>query len=207
MAFIADRTGQGDINIRDTATTAIEIKHKSETPEMFPQYDEAGSKILYTRKHNNAEDVFEISLTSGAENPVAGGGHDQTRPVYAANGRVLFFDNSRDSQSWDLATVAGAGGTKKVLAKNIRLPLRSRPAVSPDGQWVTFTYEDPTKANSVFVMSTDGSKTVEVPTPYTACGEPSIGFQDGKKLLAYTALPQSGADFRRLFVTDVSGQL
>lgn len=207
MAFIADRTGQGDINTRDTATTTIEIKHKSPTPEVFPQYSDDGGKILYTRKHNNAEDVFELSMTSGAETPVAGGGHDQSRPTYAAGGRVLFFDNSRDSQSWDLAMVAGAGGTKKVLAKDIRLPLRSRPMTSPDGKWVAFTYEDPTKANSVFVMATDGSRTVEVPTPYTACGEPSIGMQGGKALLAYTALPQSGADFRRLFVVDITGKL
>lgn len=207
MAFVADRTGNGDINVRDSNTTKIEIKKESESPEMFPQFADDGSKILFTRKQNNSEDVFELSMASGQESPVAGGAHDQTRPVYASGGRVLFFDNSRVSSEWDLATVAGPGATKKILAKNVRLPARSRPAVSPDGKWVALTYEDPTMSSAVYLMATDGSNTVKIDTAYTACGEPAVGFQNGKPYLAYTALPQSGADFRKLFVTDLAGKI
>lgn len=207
MAFISDETGNGDIRIRDSNSGGITTVMSSSSAEMFPQFDSTGAKILFTRKHNNSEDIFEVQVATGKETAVVGGAQDQTRPTYAAGGRIMFFDNSRDNSQWDLATVAGAGGSKKILAKGIRLPLRARPALSPDGKWVSMTFEDPAKSSSVALMATDGSKTVTIKTPYTACGEASIGVQNGRTLLAYTALPPGGADYRKLFVVDITDKL
>ncbi|MCA9567034.1 MAG: PD40 domain-containing protein [Myxococcales bacterium] len=207
MAFVADETGAGDIRIRDNNSSSITTVMSSSSAEMFPQFNENASKILFTRKHNNSEDVFEVDVATGQESPVVGGSQDQTRPTYAAGGRILFFDNSRDNSQWDLASVTGPGGTKKVMAKSVRLPHRARPALTPDGQWVAVTFEDPAKANSVVLMKVDGSKTVTIPTSYSACGEPSIGVQDGKVLLAYTALPTGAADYRKLYVVDITDKL
>ncbi len=207
MAFVSDETGNGDIRIRDTNTEKITTVMQSPGAEMFPQFNEAGTKILFTRKQNNSEDIFEVDIATGKESPVVGGAQDQTRPTYAADGRILFFDNSRDNSQWDLMMVSGPGGSKKLLAKAVRLPHRARPALSPDKQWVAVTFEDPAKANSVVLIRVDGSRSVTIPTRYTACGEPALGVQDGKLLLAYTALPTGTADFRRLYVTDISGKL
>jgi Tol biopolymer transport system component len=207
MAFISDATGNGDIRIRDSNTSQISTVMSSSSAEMFPQFDASGSKLLFTRKHNNSEDVFEVQIATGKESPVVGGANDQTRPIYAAGGRILFFDNSRDNSQWDLATVSGAGGTKKVLAKAVRLPHRARPATSPDGRFVAVTFEDPAKSSSIALMATDGSKTVTIPTSYSACGEPSIGVQNGRTLLAYTALPTGTADYRKLFVVDITDKI
>lgn len=207
MAFVSDETGSGDIRVQDTNTSAITTVLKTSAAEMFPQFNKDASKILFTRKHNNSEDIFEVQVATGQETPVVGGAQDQTRPTYAAGGKILFFDNSRDNSEWDLAMVAAPGAPKKILAKSVRLPHRARPALSPDGQWVALAFEDPGKAGSITLMRTDGSKSVTIPTSYSACGEPSIGVQGGKMLLAYTALPSGSADYRKLFVTDISGKI
>lgn len=208
MAFIADATGSGDIRTRDSSTNKITQVTNTPYTEVFPQFSVDGSKILFTRKQSNTEDIFYIDLETGSENPVAGGGGDQTRPNYAENGSVVFFDSSRGVEGvWDLAVVGAPGAEKKVLAKAVRLPTRSRPAVSPDGKWVAFAYDDPTKDRQLVIKSVDGSKTVEINTEFRACGEPSIGMQGGRMLLAYTALPASGSDWRFLYVVDVTDKL
>ncbi|MEZ4319555.1 MAG: hypothetical protein R3F61_18715 [Myxococcota bacterium] len=204
MVFVADQTGNGDIYTRDTNTGAVTVAMKTDVAEMFPQFDSAGSKILFTRKQNNTEDIFELAVSTGAETPVIGGNNDQSRPNYV-NGGIVYFDNSRDSQSWDVKVVSG--GNAKVLAKSVRLPLRARPAISPDGNWVAYGFEDPTKSDSIMLSRVDGSKNVEIKTAYNACGEPAITVQNGKTLLAYTALPSSGADYRKLFVVDITDKL
>jgi len=59
----------------------------------------------------------------------------------------------------------------------------------------------------VMVAAVDGSKTVEITTDFTACGEPAMGQQGGRMLLAFTALPSSGSDWRFLSVRDISDKL
>jgi len=204
MTFVADQTGNGDIYIRDTNTGKVTIALSTDVAEMFPQFDSTGSKILFTRKQNNTEDIFELTVSTGVESSVIGGNNDQTRPNYV-NGGVVYFDNSRDSQEWDVKMVSG--GNSRTLAKSVRLPLRARPAVSPDGDWVAYGFEDPTKSNSIMLSRVDGSKNVEIKTPHNACGEPAITVQKGKTLLAYSALPNSGADYRKLFVMDITDKL
>lgn len=208
LAFISNATGNGDIRTRDTATGKLgKVGDTTPGAEMFPQFDATGKKVLFTRKHNNTEDVFEVPVIGGAATAVAGGGGDQTRPTYAADGRILYFDSGRGEDSWDLVTIDGPGGTKKTLAKDVRLPLRARPAISPNGKWVAYTHNDPALAQKVMLSTVDGARTVEVPTDFTACGEPAIGMQGGRVLLAYTALPSKGADWRFLYVEDLTDRL
>ena len=103
--------------------------------------------------------------------------------------------------------VASAGGEKKTLARGIRLPTRARPAVSADRKWVAFAYDDPTKARNIMVVAVDGSKTVEISTTFEACGDPALGLQGGRVMLAYTALPEKGADWRFLYVEDITDRM
>jgi Tol biopolymer transport system component len=207
LAFIADATGNGDIRTRDTNTGSLSQITTTDHAEMFPQFAADGTKLLFTRKQNNTEDVFTLDLASKSESPVVGGGGDQTRPAYAADGRVVYFDGARGEGAWDVAVVDGPGGAKKMLAKGVRLPLRARPAVSPDGKWVAFAFDDPTKADAVVVARVDGSKSVTIDMGHKACGEPAIGTQGGRVLLAYTALPSSGSDWRFLQVVDITDKL
>jgi len=207
MAFIGDATGNGDIRTRDTNTGSLGQLTTTGYAEMFPQYAPDGTKLLFTRKRNSTEDVFVLDVASEAETSVAGGGGDQTRPSYAAGGKIVFFDGARGEGAWDLAVVDAPGGTKTTLARGVRLPLRARPAVSPDGKWVAFAYDDPTKADKIVLMTVDGSKTVDITTDFKGCGEPAIGMQGGRVMLAYTALPGSGSDWRFLYIQDVTDKL
>lgn len=204
-AFVSDQTGNGDIRTRDTASAKIGQVTQSSYSEMFPIFSPDNTKIVYTRKDGGGQDVFEIPVAGGTETEIAGGGSDQTRPNYVAGGAITFFDNSRGNDLWDV--VVFANGQKKTIARDVRLPQRARPAVTPDGQWVSWTWNDPTKGDKVMVARVDGSKTVTIDTPFTACGEPALTKQAGRTLLAYTALPSSGADWRFLFVVDVTDKI
>lgn len=205
MAFVSDATGAGDLRLRDTQTGKLSQITSTPYSEMFPLFNSDGSKILFTRKNDGGEDVYELSVSAATEASLAGGAGDQTRPIYAADGRIVFFDGSRGEEHWDVVSVAK--GAKATLARDVRLPLRARPSVSPDGRWAAFTFNDPTKSSKIVLTRVDGSKTVEIPTTFTACGEPALGMQGGRMLLAYTALPSSGSDWRFLFVQDVTDRL
>jgi Tol biopolymer transport system component len=206
MAFIAKATGNGDVRTRDTNTGSFGQVTSSQESEMFPMFI-GGNRLLYSRKVNNTEDVFFVGTDGSGDTAVAGGGGDQTRPTMGADDSFVFFDSSRGTDVWDIVAVQGAGGSKRVLAKAVRLPLRSRPAVSPDGQWVAYSFDDPSQQDMVMLAKIDGSQTIEIPTDFKACGEPAFGKQGDRTLLAYTALPQSGSDWRFLMVLDVSSKL
>jgi Tol biopolymer transport system component len=205
MIFVSDQTGAGDIRLRDTQTGKLSQLTKSPVAEMFPMFSGDASKVLFTRKHDGGEDVYEIVPSTGVETPIAGGSADQTRPAYAADGRVVFFDGARGQDKWDVVTALK--GQKTTLARDVRLPLRARPALTPDGRWVAYAFSDPTQNNKIVISRVDGSKTVEIPTTFTACGEPALTSQGGRILLAFTALPNSGADWRFLYIMDVTSQL
>jgi Tol biopolymer transport system component len=205
LVFVSDQTGNGDIRTRDTQTSKIGQVTQSSHSEMFPIFGPDNTKIVYTRKDGGGQDVFEVPVAGGTETEIAGGGGDQTRPNYVAGGAIAFFDNSRGTDLWDV--VVFSAGQKKTLARDVRLPQRARPAVTPDQQWVSWAWNDPTKSDKIVLARTDGSKTVTIDTNFTACGEPALTKQNGRILLAYTALPQSGADWRSLHVVDVTDRL
>ncbi len=204
LAYVSAETGNGDIRSWNRATNKVTQLTSTSESEMFPMYNKDGERILFTRKKNNTEDVFE--LVGGTETQLAGGNGDQTRPAYAANDAIVFFDSGRgEGKAWDLGAIVG--GTKKELAKGVRLPLRARPALSPDGKWVAYGFDDPTKNTYIEVQAVDGSKKVQVKTKFTACGEPALTEQNGRIIIAFTALPASDSDWRFLYVQDITDML
>jgi Tol biopolymer transport system component len=209
MSFVADATGHGDIRVRDTKLGTLSHVTKTPQSEMYPSFSADAKSILHTRKTGDGElgeDIYVIGIDGEHEALVSGGLGHQTRPVYAA-GYVVFFDSSRGPEMWDVAAVPIGGGDKKVLAEDVRLPLRARPAVSPDGTWVAYSFDAPEKSSKVLISKVDGSKTVEIASELKACGEPLLASAGGKLILGYTALPSDSADWRLLFLEDVTSQL
>ncbi|MEM6927240.1 MAG: hypothetical protein AAF602_09940, partial [Myxococcota bacterium] len=175
LVFVTDATGQADLRIRDTRTSALTSLTKSPEAESFPVFSLDGRQVVFQRKRQGGEDIFSIDVASGVEQKLAGGSGDQTRPVLGAEGALLFFDGARGDEHWDLVSVVG--GKTRTLARDVRLPLRARPALSPDGRHVAFAYSDPTKAKRVMIARVDGSRTVALDTPFSAVGEPAFGQQ------------------------------
>lgn len=206
LAFVSDSTGNGDLRTWDRSTDKLTQLTNTTGSESFPAYSPNGTDLLFTRKVNNSLTIYEYDTASGAETQIATGTGDQTRPVYAANNSVVFFSAKAEGK-WDIVTVASDGSNPRTLAEGVRFPIRARPALSPDGEWVAFSYDDPTKASKVVLKKVDGSQTVEITTDFVACGEPSLGLQNGRVLLAYTALPSSDSDWRFLYITDVTDRL
>lgn len=203
VAFVSDATGSGDIYIWDRSSNQVTQGMASPFTESAPEFDGSGGKIAYSRKNRGSEDVF--ILESGTPTPRVGGGGDQTRPAWAG-GSVLFFSNERGEDHWDVVASSGPGA-KQVLARDVRLPLRATPALSPDGGWVAYAMSDPEKAKSVYLQRVDGSKTVEIPTGLIAVGEPALVSAGGRTFLSFTALPGQGSDWRQLHVIDITGRL
>ena len=203
LAFVSDATGKGDIYVWDANTNEVTQVMTSPFTEAAPRYDRSGSTIVFSRKNQGGEDLFTVA--SGATSPLIGGQGDQSRPVYTPDGGVVYFTSERGDGHWDIAMSAGPG-QKKVLAKDVRLPVRAAPALSPDGQWVAYGTDIPEKGNLIYFTKTDGSATVSVDTRLVAAGEPSVVTASGRTFLAFTALPDAGADWRQLHVVDISGK-
>ncbi len=203
LLFVSDQTGKGDVYTLDLTNwkTTTQITN-SEYSEMAPKFDGSGN-IVYTRKQNDAEDIFVNK--GGSNSDWVGGAGDQTRPQWVGSS-VIYFTSERGGGVWDVAISAG-GGQSKTLAKDIRLPFRASPALSPDGKWVAYGLENPDKATSIWLTKVDGSKTISIKTPHQACAEPSLTEVGGKIYLAYTGLPSEGSNWRQLHIVDVTDKL
>ena len=138
---------------------------------MAPVLNESGT-LLYTRKHGNGEDVYVTA--GGNDSKWVGGNGDQTRPAWA-NSSVVFFSNERGVDLWDVVS-SSKPSQKTVLAKNVRLPMRSAPSISPDNQWVVYGMEDPKKSSA-----TEGAEHEKFPENlhHRPCARPS-GFFSGR---------------------------
>jgi Tol biopolymer transport system component len=204
VAFVSDVTGNGDLYLWTQATNEIAIVVASTFSEMAPRFEPSSGRIAYTRKNLGGEDLF-VADAAGASSAWAGGNGDQTRPVWAG-GSLVYFTNERGADHWDIAVASGPKN-KRIVARDVRLPLRAPPALSPDGKWVAYGLADPKSANRIALAMLDGSRATEVTTDRVACGEPAIGRSGDKLVLAFTALPHDGADWRQLELVDVTAQL
>lgn len=206
LAFVSSATGAGDLYVRTTSNGQLKQLTDTEGTESYPSWSKDAKKLLFTRKKSDTEAVYELDLATNTERQIASGSGDQTRPVYAAGGRVVYFTSERGKDIWDIAVVDADGSNKKILARDIRLPLRSRPALDPAGEWLAFASNEPAKDGAIGVVKVDGSTAASIPTGFKACGEPALTRRDGKALLAFTALPPDNADWRFLYVMDVTGK-
>jgi Tol biopolymer transport system component len=200
LIFVSDSTGTGDVYTMSlTNWKDKEQITSSDYSEMAPRYN-ADNRIVYTRKRGAGEDVFVYK--GGSSSDWVGGNGDQTRPIWSGSS-ILFFSSERGVDNWDVV-VSSSPGRKKTLAKNVRLPFRAPPAISPDGKWVAYGLEDPNSSSKIWLSRVDGSKTVSVPTDHVACGEPAMTEINGRVYLAYTALPTEGSDWRQLHTIDIT---
>ena len=200
IAFVSDASGSGDIFVWDRGSNVVSAAVQSPFSEMAPRYSRDGKRLAYTRKNQGNQDIF--LLADGTSTPLVGGNGDQTRPAWAGD-TVVFFSSERGEGHWDIVASSGAG-QKKTIARDVRLPQRAAPAISPDGRWIAYGSTESAKANSIFFVSADGSTTREFKSSLVACGEPTLVTVGSSTFLAYTALPSQGADWRQLHIEDVT---
>jgi len=203
VVFVSDVSGGGDIHVWDRGANSVTRMLTSPFSEMAPAFHANGERIVYSRKNRGGEDLFVIQ--EGSSRPWVGGNGDQTRPRWAGE-RIVFFSNERGDDQWDIATSTTVG-SRTVVAKNIRLPLRAQPALSSDGEWVVYGVSDPEQSHKIFLSRLDGSKTIRINTGLIAAGEPSMTQSGGQTYLAFTALPSAGSDWRQLHVVNITNQL
>ena len=103
--------------------------------------------------------------------------------------------------------VPSAGAKPLTLAQDVRLPTRSRPALSPDGKWVAYGLSDPSGDDAIYLSTLDGKTVRQIPTSMKAVGDPAIAVKDGRTVLAFTALPGGEAGWRTLVVIDITDAL
>ena len=207
VAMVAGHTGNGDIYTRETATGKVVRQTDTETSESFPSFSPDGTEILFSRAESGTKSLVVKRLSEGVETPLLTGPGHPTRPTYAGSEYVVYFDGSRGEGVWDLMSIALDGGEPTRIGTDVRLPLRGRPAVSEDGDWVAFTSRDPDKARSVQLVMRDGSKARTIWTGHTACGDPALTERDGRVILAYTAQSDREAESRFLEVLDITDPL
>jgi Tol biopolymer transport system component len=205
VAFVSDVTGAGDIYLWSQATNQVRTTFSDTFADAAPRFASDNTTLAFSRKNRGTEDLY--LWTGGTDVTLLRGGNgDQSRPIWVAD-RILYFTNERGEGHWDIAVTDRAGSERTILARDVRLPMRAPPAITPDGRSVVYTWSDPQKADRLVVTTLDGATTVELPTGLVACGEPDLVLLDGRVWAAFTALPDGGSDWRQLHVLDVTGKL
>lgn len=205
VMFVSDVSGGGDLYVWDRPSNTVSQVTSSPFAEMAPKYADDGSTVTYTRKNRGGHDVY--TLENGVSRPRVGGNGDQSRPDWHA-GDVVFYSNERGEQEWDIMVSAGVG-KKRTVVTNVRLPHRMSPSITPDGGypdqgWVVYGVSDPTKSGKLYCESLFDDQIYEIETGLVAAGEAAMAFVGGRWLLAFTALPAKGADWRQLHVIDIT---
>jgi Tol biopolymer transport system component len=204
FAFSSDASGAGDIFAWELAGGGTpKVVANTEESENFPAINATGDRLAFSRK-GNGEDLFFWS-TSGDSGRLSRAAGDQTRAVWAGD-EVLYFSSERGGDHWDVRAVSGEGGSSRLVARDVRLPVRAGPAVTPDAKHVVVVSSDPAMGDRIQIVAIDGSGTTEIETGLVACGEPAVVEVDGRSWLAFTALPAAGADWRGLHVIDITGR-
>lgn len=203
ISFVSDATGSGDIYTWDRGTNKVAQLLNTPYTEAAPRYNTTSDKIAFSRKNQGTEDLYTFAAGTAAAH--IGGAGDQSRPAWVGSS-LLYFTNERGDEHWDIA-ISGAPNEKKILARDVRLPQRASPAVTPDGKWVVYGVQNPEAAHAIMFTSIDGAKTAKYDGGLVATGEPSVTLVNGRYFLAYSALPSAGADWRQLHVADVTDLL
>ena len=208
VVFTSGASGGGDVYLHDRTANKVTAAFHTDTSENSPRFCSDNSTVVFSRKNYGTEDIFSWKLGTTESTPIKGatGSGDQTRP-YCQGDKVIFFTDTRGDEHWDIGVVPVAGGDVTVLARDVRLPLRSTPSLTPDGLSLLYTSSSPSQDNLVFVTRLDGTGTKTYNTGLSAVGEPDLVVVGGHTYLTFTALPAQGADWRQLHVVDVTGQL
>ncbi len=200
VMFVSDITGGGDLYAWEKSSNSVSQTMTSPFSEMAPRYNADGSRVAYSRKNRGGQDVF--ILEGGSPRPRAGGNGDQSRPDWSETD-VVFFSNERGEDKWDIVVSSGVG-EKRMVAGNVRLPLRATPSVTPGDGWIVYGSSDPTKSTSIFCTALHGGQEIAIDTGMVAAGEASMALVNDRWLLAFTALPSEGSDWRKLHVIDIT---
>jgi len=205
VMFVSDATGGGDLYLWEKASNTVSQVSASPFAEMSPKFADDGLRVTFTRKNRGGHDVY--TLEAGSSRPRIGGNGDQSRPIWHA-GDIVFFSNERGEQEWDIMVSSGVG-KKRTVVKNVRLPHRMSPSITPDGGyadqgWVVYGVSDPQKSGKLYCESLFDDQIYEIDTGLVAAGEAAMAYVNGSWLLAFTALPAKGADWRQLHVIDIS---
>jgi Tol biopolymer transport system component len=205
VAFISDVTGNGDIYLWTQTTNQVRATFTDTFSDAAPKFAPDNKTLAFSRKNRGTEDLY---LWSGGTECTAikGGNGDQTRPIWAGD-QILYFTNERGEGHWDIAVTDRSGADRKVLAKDVRLPIRASPALTPDKRAVAYGLSDPQKADRLYLTTLDAATTVEIPTGLVAVGEPNLTWLDGRVFMAFTALPDGESDYRQLHVLDVTSKM
>lgn len=207
LAYTSSATGAGDIYVFSSAAGKASLALASALPENAPRFSPEGKTLVFSRKSQGTEDLFTWTTGATTQIPLKNAAGDQSRPRFA-NDKVVYFTNERGDDHWDIGVMpATPGAAATTAAKDIRLPLRSQPQVTPDGTAVIWTSMAPNTDAIVYVTKLDGSGTKQINTGLTAVGDASISTSGGRLFLAFTALPTTGSDWRQLHVIDVTGQI
>jgi len=203
MAFTSSATGVGDVYLFSQAQNKVSLAFGSGFPENAPRFAPDGRQLAFSRKSGGTEELFTWIVGTPTPTTLVGGSGDQSRPRYAGS-EVVYFTNERGNDHWDIAVIATTpGALRRIVARDVRLPLRSPPQLTPDGQSVVYGTMNAKEDSAIFVSRLDGSSTTKIETGMRAVGDPSVSVSEGRSWLAFTGLPAGAADWRQLHVIEL----
>lgn len=91
IAFVSDRTGNGDIYIVDIDGGNLQQVTSNPGPDAFPAWSPDGTELLFTSNRNKVVDLYAVHLESGEERQITDDARSEGWAAWSPNGRTIVF--------------------------------------------------------------------------------------------------------------------
>ncbi len=143
-----------------------------------PVYSPDGARVLFSSNRDGNEDLWEITLASGAVRRLTDHPASDADPAYTPDGKHIVW-SSRRSGTWEI-WIAGADGTGAHQLSNDGHDAEN-PSVTADGQWIYYaSYGNDNPGAGIWRIRPDGSGAERAVKGFTAA---PMGSPDGRYVL------------------------
>ncbi|MDP9069303.1 MAG: DPP IV N-terminal domain-containing protein [Actinomycetota bacterium] len=94
IAFVSDRSGNGDIYIFDIDSRSLQQVTTNPGPDAFPAWSPDGTELLFASNRKATVDLYAVDLQSGEERQITNGDEVEGWPSWSPDGRTIVFSRS-----------------------------------------------------------------------------------------------------------------
>lgn len=117
-----------------------------------------GERVLFRSHRSGWINYWTVPRAGGGDpRPIAVEEADQSHARWSPDGSRIAYISNHDG-THELRVIAADGGEPLVVTASEGLGSAGAPEWSPDGRWLSYTFETPTRPRDLYVVSADGGE-------------------------------------------------